>query len=196
MSFTYCFLDFLPKVPRELLDNYFNYSSGQQLIKIDERIRTFNDGTTTIESDYERYEITGKLRTWLEFNIVRNPIDFGAAVNNINSSVCDGPIHLDYTRDYTLLYVITPGGDQVKTRFFQEPGYPLVREDINVHVPPVDLTSYLLSKTFEEVDSVIIPHDRWCLLNVKTVHQVVGLTGPRNTIQISLGKDNKFVNNI
>lgn len=196
MNFTYCFLDFLPRIPKELLENYFDYSSGKRLIRIDERKKTCKDGTTIVESDYERYEITGRLRTWLEFNIVRNAIDFGAAVNNINSSNCDGPIHLDYTRDYTLLYVITPGGGQACTKFFQEPGQSLVRSDIDVHVPPADLTSYLLSKTFEEVDSVIIPQDRWCLLNVKTVHQVTGLTSPRNTIQISLGKDNKFINNL
>lgn len=192
---TYCFLDHLPKVPSDLLEEFTQYKASAPILKIPPADMTKPNGREVHLATYERYPITGKLREWLEFNIVRGATDYGASFNNAEENAnAVHDVHLDYTRHYSLIYVITRGGGSATTRFWQEEGQGLERLDINVHVPPRELNSYLFGKDLKVIDSVEIPEGRWCLLNAKIIHDVCNLSGVRSSIQISLPKDNKFVN--
>ena len=198
-NLTYCYLDFLPNVPANLLENFEQYKENKHLINIPEfKSIDAESGKEFTYASYERFDIRGKLLTWLQYNIIRNPIDFGASFNGIKDHKHDHGLHIDYSRRYTLNYVIEPGGDNVITQFNQEEGMPLERLDITATtIPPPVLTSALVTKKqaqkIKVIDSVKIDTGRWILLNTKVIHEVVNIQDTRISIQISLGAENKFI---
>lgn len=195
-NFTYCFLDYLPQVPAELLVDFEQYKVNKREVGIVGFVSTGPDGTKYNQTDYERFNISGKLLEWLQFNITRNALDYGAGFTVPPGPGADHIKHIDYSRDYTLNYQLTTGGENVLTRFYKEKGQPLYRKQLAIDVSPRDLTTYLLSRELELVDSVRVPAGRWVLLNTKAIHEAVNLTDPRIAIQISLGADNKFVTQV
>jgi hypothetical protein len=192
-NFTYCFLDFLPQVPEDLLTDFEQYKNNKREVGIVGFVSTGPDGTKYAQTNYERFNISGKLLEWLQFNITRDALDYGAGFTIPSETGADHIRHIDYSRDYTLNYQLTTGGDNVLTRFWQEKGEPLTRRQLAIDIPPRDLTTYLLSRDLELVDQVCVPVGRWVLLNTKSIHDAVNLTGPRIAIQISLGLENKFI---
>lgn len=190
---TYCFLDHLPQVPADLLEEFTQYKANAPILLIPGNDVVDAEGKKSHLSTYERYPITGKLLQWLEFNIVRGATDYGASFNNFEEDPdTEHRVHLDYTRHYSLIYLVTRGGANATTRFWQEEGHGLERLDINAHIPPRELNAYLSNRDLKVIDSVEIPVGRWCLLNAKVIHDVCNLSGVRSSIQISLQKDNKF----
>lgn len=194
-NLTYCYLDYLPAVPGNLLENFEQYKENNHLINIPEYKSTTSTGEEISHASYERFPIQGKLLEWLQYNIIRDPIDFGASFNGVKNHNVDHGLHIDYSRRYTLNYVIAPGGNNVLTRFHQEGNMPLERIDIDaVNIPPPTLTTHLRSCNLSLIDSVKIDTGRWVLLNTKVIHEVIHLEDTRVSIQISLGANNKFVN--
>jgi hypothetical protein len=192
-NFTYCFLDYLPQVPAELLTDFEQYKNNKREVGIVGFVSTGPDGTKYNQTDYQRFNISGKLLEWLQFNITRNALDYGAGFTVPPSPGADHIKHIDYSRDYSLNYQITTGGDNVLTQFYKEKGQPLYRKQLAIDVAPKDLTTYILSRELELVDSVCVPVGRWVLLNTKAIHEAVNLTSSRIAIQISLDINNKFI---
>ncbi|CAB4128373.1 hypothetical protein UFOVP112_24 [uncultured Caudovirales phage] len=193
-TLTYCYLDYLPAVPGNLLENFEQYKENTHLINIPEYVSTTANGEETENASYERFPIQGKLLEWLQYNIVRHPIDFGASFNGVKDHTLDHGVHIDYSRCYSLIYLIAPGGNNVLTRFHQEEGKPIERFDIDAaSIPPHTLTTHLRSCNLTLIDSVKIDAGRWVLLNTKVIHEVIHLQDTRVSIQISLGPDNKFI---
>ena len=181
-DFTYCFLDFLPQIPDELLFGLHVYKKHKPLVSFVNRQAL---GKDTKNSSYQRFDIEGKLRQWLKFNIVHDPIDFGIAFDNIDNVEVDHFPHVDNSRHYSLNYVITTGGDNVVTNFYQEDGELVQRDNAFKFV-----NDYA---NLNIIDSVKIPAGRWVLLNARVIHGVNNLRTERNSIQISLGPNNKFI---
>lgn len=191
---TYCFLDYLPRVPENLLENFEQYRQNAHLINIPEYQSTNDAGDEIGHASYERFPIQGKLLEWLQFNIIRNPLDFGASFNGIKDHTVDHGLHIDYSRQYTLNYVISAGGNNVLTRFHQEENMPVERLDIDAAtIPPHTLTTHLRTRSLKLIDSVKVDTGRWVLLNTKVIHEVINLLDTRISIQISLGPNNKFI---
>ena len=181
-SITYCFLDFLPKVPADLLEGLDAYKQQEPLVSFVDRTAL---GNNTKNSSYQRFGITGRLRQWLQFNIVRDPIDFGIAFDNIDAVDIDHHPHVDNSRQYSLNYIITAGGDNVLTNFYQETGKAVERDYTYKFV-----TDY---RNLNLIDSVQVPAGRWILVNTRVIHSITNLKTQRNSIQISLDSNNKFI---
>jgi len=186
IDLTYCYLDYLPPVPKDLLEDFRQYKSQSRLVGIGDRV--------TDTSKYERFPISGKLQQWLAFNIVRDPIDFGAGFDNEECLQVNHIPHIDFSRNYSLNYMVTTGGNNVLTNFYQEEGYGLERLDFrSTFKSPQDCMNYIKTAKLTLIDSVQVEHERWVLLNTKVIHEVQNLTGFRSSIQISLSDNNKFL---
>jgi hypothetical protein len=89
--------------------------------------------------------------------------------------------HSDATRNYTLIYLLDPGGDNVITTFYKEKDQPLHRPNKTF----VDYYSLL-----DKVASVRIKPRTWTVLNSTILHGVENIERPRYAIQIGLDKFN------
>jgi hypothetical protein len=89
--------------------------------------------------------------------------------------------HSDATRNFTVIYLLDPGGDNVVTSFYQEKNQPLNRP----HKTFVDDYS-LLTK----LATVCIKPRTWTVLNSTILHGVENIQRPRIAIQIGLDKFN------
>jgi hypothetical protein len=176
-TFTYCYLDFLPQIPKNLLEHYDNNVNNPFHVSLRNRKNNI---------DIDVHHITDiKLKTWLKFNICQDAdsytASFAQGTNNISSQLP----HVDFSRRYTLNYILDTGGDNVLTNFYCEDGFNLLRTDI-----PDRSYQY---KNLNLIDSVQFEPNRWHILNTKIIHGVTNIISPRISVQIGLGQTNKFV---
>lgn len=180
MPFYYQFLD-LPDPPEELI----------QSVDLSRRPTVMEIGIhnkRSLKNWYGRdYKAAVNVRTrhaefdqWVRENIVSDFVDAG--VNYVTmSDDAERPLstgaHVDVIRKYTLLYNIRTGGPDATTIWWQEKGYPEVR-DPGTQVEDMELIN--------EVQRVIFPERRWCLLGTQVLHSVENLIEPRISFQISL----------
>lgn len=88
----------------------------------------------------------------------------------------EGPLtflaaHVDLRRNYTLSYIHRPGGDRVKTVFYQEEGEPIIRG--------VDISTVNPTKPLIKLVEINIPANTWHLLRTDIIHSVEFMTSPR-----------------
>jgi hypothetical protein len=145
------------------------------------RDRWFIDrnGNPAQSGGFPRYNIGTDFDSWIRENICGEFIDGGVAFTEVLQRSMLGA-HTDRTRKYSLLYLLQPGGAQVVTRWYQEPGHEILRSGnvfINDHRPLQLLTE------------LEIPIRTWVCFNAHVIHSVEGIQSQRIGINISLNQD-------
>lgn len=92
--------------------------------------------------------------------------------------------HTDRTRNWTLMWILDPGGEDVSTVFWQEKDCNTERE------PGYYPKSY---NDLVEIDSQVYQPGQWLLLNAKVIHSVENLKSVRKSIQIGFWDDCGFI---
>jgi len=93
----------------------------------------------------------------------------------------DRPIHIDWSRDYVLMYLTEPGGERVETSWYKSASRPLILDKHCKDIfHPDELT---------EIDRVCFEARRWAVFNVKIIHHVTGLKGLRQSIQLGFNQN-------
>lgn len=159
--FLFYYLDNLPKIPEELLND-------PHLIQPD-RIG-FKDDM------YVRLGISDALLMWLSENITKQ-VNI-AGIQQITGEV---PPHSD-KRKWALNYLIDTGGPEVHTNFLSQTGHELIREP---GTRPIGVDNEL-----NVVYSKVIEPNRWHILNTNVYHSVTGVTGTRKAITVGINLPN------
>jgi hypothetical protein len=89
--------------------------------------------------------------------------------------------HTDFTRDWLLLYNLRTGGDKAKLCFWQEQGYPLIRDR------KTEVGKYSNLKLIKEING---PKNVWYLINTRILHSTENVTELRLNLQVAF--DNQF----
>ena len=88
--------------------------------------------------------------------------------------------HTDLTREWTILYNVDSGGNDVELSFWQEPGQPVHRT-----------TGH---QTWDSTDGLILleaingPFDCWYLMHTDCIHAVKKMSGVRLNLQLSYNR--------
>jgi hypothetical protein len=128
----------------------------------------------------ERHEEFAK---WCNDNITTETKDAGVnysiVVDNPNNNLEGGSTgaHTDIVRDYTLIYLLSTGGDNAPTVFYQEQGKPAM-------LPPKSKSCDF--KKLVEIHRVIIPARTWCVLDSRYLHSVEYIKESRVAFQVGV----------
>lgn len=95
-----------------------------------------------------------------------------------------GP-HIDRTRDYTLIYLLEPGGIDHRTVFYKEKGQQAVLRELGYHVDDYD--------NVQQIAQIKQPTERWNLLQGRVLHSIENIQNGRMSIQISLDNIDNLV---
>lgn len=170
------YVDHLPSVPVELIEQAKQHIHTQPVDHAVPARTVVVNNSTYRNVDYNRHCASTELTEWIRSNISQNYVSMGVQIQNPNKVNHTHYPHTDTApRHWVLNYNIQPGGDQVTTHWYQERGYPLIREGTT---RPSNLDD------LEIVDSVQIQSFRWHLLNTSVLHGVTGIQHSRIAITI------------
>lgn len=125
-----------------------------------------------------RYKISKDFETWIKQNICSNFLDASIApYHKINDNDDILGVHTDTTRDYLLFYLLEKSNDDQITAWWQERGFPIVRER---NAFTNDFNS------LDKLSEVMIEKERWIVINARILHSVHNILGYRNAVQISI----------
>jgi hypothetical protein len=167
----------LPQLPTNLVtavmentEEFINYTT----YKDGENRQILRNGIPIPSTSFRIRKGPEDVIKWVEQNVTKNFVHVGTTRSDPTKSIC-GP-HLDLSRNYTVIYPIQTGGDNVATVFYR----------LKSNKNPNDQQYYLDYNELEEIDRVVIPLNTWCVVNSKCIHSVEGLAGERLTLQIGL----------
>ena len=123
-----------------------------------------------------RYIVGDQFDQWVNNNMVSNFMEATVAISHPGNGGSLGP-HTDRVRNFVLIYVMQKGGDRVRTNFFQEHGYSLIRDKFTI-VDDYD--------SLQLVESVDVPLNHWIVLNGRILHSVDQIDSVRIAFQIEL----------
>lgn len=173
----YEFLPNLPALPPHLRqavvenkEEFINYSTfkdgvGRSVIR---------DGQPVPSTSFRIRRGPADVIDWISQHITNRFVHIGTTESDPTKTIC-GP-HIDLSRNYTIIYPINTGGENVATVFWR-----LKKTD-----DPMKKQYYLDYDELEEIDRVIIPQETWCVVHSKIIHSVENLEGARLTLQIGL----------
>lgn len=146
----------------------------------------FNSISTGINVAAPRYDVPQEFRQWIIKNISPDVVETSISISQPSKDGVLGP-HTDRSRRYALLYVVHAGGPNVRTCFWQEKGFPQIRDEFVTITDEIALPNdYNLLDLLEEADFGI---NQWVLLNSKVLHSVEHINGVRISFQFSFGPD-------
>lgn len=133
-----------------------------------------------------RYSVPDEFRQWIIENI--SP-DVAETSISISSFATDGLLapHTDRSRRYAVMYVVKQGGPDVRTCFWQEKGYPQLRDEFATVANDISLPGDY--KDLELLESADFGTNQWLILNSKVFHSVEHINGTRISFQFSVGPD-------
>lgn len=180
----YQYLDYLPHPPKNLLGDLSRFYKNKSYIyrpadvvdpwKVEHGVNLSGDPNPR---EFYNFAIDGELEDWLRVNIMSAADTYAVGLYGAFDDVNNNrPMHIDSSRNYVLMYLTDLGGAQVETSWYQCTGLPLVLN--------VDQKDMFHQKELTEVDRVCFELNRWVAFNVKIIHQVTGLTGLRQSIQL------------
>lgn len=187
----------IPHPPREIINR------AQAIVD------TYNNGTADLSTDpdnayiyntgyadrvYHRNGIATKTRRqhvfsigedfekWTADNIHPFAYEAGLSVSVPKGLPGQGP-HCDLRRRYALNYILDCGGDNVRTVWYKEKGFPIER----LHDSGPEGKSYWADyPNVEVIDDVVLGPGIWVLLNTRILHSVENITGYRCFLTVSL----------
>ena len=168
----------IPKLPSDLrqavIDNQGDWLTGTTY-KLGEGRKVLKNGEPIPSITFRMRLGPEDLVKWVEENVTQNFIHVCTTQSDDPTKTIVGP-HIDLSRNYTILYPLRTGGDQVSTVFYR----------LKSGTCPSDRQYYLDYNELEEIDRVVIPLETWCVINSKCIHSVEGIEGSRHLIQIGL----------
>jgi hypothetical protein len=141
------------------------------------------DGVLIPNTTTTRYPINPGIVEWAKQNISQ---EFHAIGLNCQGTPTGGVAipHTDRTRNWTLMWIVDPGGANVDTIYWQEQGFGIERE------PGYYPTNY---QNLVKLESYTFVPNRWMLLNAKVIHSIENLQSIRKSVQLSFWDDTDFV---
>jgi hypothetical protein len=130
--------------------------------------------------------------TWVRENIIREYIETGVRISEGHGTVHGA--HCDFRRKWKLYYLLDRGGTDAITVFYQQRGFPIVREEITDQD-----TELITCNDYQElivVDRVQWPLNQWVLLNTMILHGVEGITGTRTNFTVSIRPDYNLLSKV
>jgi hypothetical protein len=195
MTFTYAYLD-LPPLPDSVVAAAWAAlatNQGNHEVKVNNWLNlpgyaeyeyrdfTLRDGSKVKTIKSHRYSISEEFDAWVRKYFDQDPAPCGVAVYDDHSSFF-AP-HVDISRDYTIMYILDTGGNQVETSWYQQHGYPLIRPDLKSVFDSDRITKNF--DTLKEIDRVCFPAQQWVCINSAILHAVENVDSTRVAIQIS-----------
>lgn len=175
------YLDLLPKIPEHLLEQQQELHRNHYATPV----RKLADGSSVVNIEYKRWDLDDELNQWLRENICvadSTGLQISRAVPGSTTHLC----HTDsYPRRWVLNYMHKLGGTNIQTRFFKEIGQPLLRDPLTRPTPEKD-------PNIELIHSVVVEPNRWWLLNSGVLHDVINITGSRESITMGIHNANPF----
>jgi hypothetical protein len=135
------------------------------------------------------FSIGPEFEKWVADNIHPFAYEAGISISVPRDLSFQGP-HCDLRRRYVLNYIIDCGGENVRTQWWKEKGYPLER----LHESGPEGKSYWVKDyaDLELIDDVVFSPGIWILLNPKILHSVENITGYRSFLTVSLPDMSQF----
>lgn len=185
----YKLLPHLPKPPQELVERIdMVYRPNIDLFKPNDTDHlAINQTDDWKDQEYNwikpmasntnvRYRFNEEYTQWIKNNIIDTFEENNSGVMFFDQAQLP---HTDTTREYVLLYNIETGGPNAKLCFYQETGYPVLR---NRGIAVARDKLILL-------DSIAGPKDCWYALNTQVIHGIEEATERRVNLQISFRKE-------
>lgn len=185
---THQFLD-LPPIPQKFVDlalaadparlgektKSTHYKKGKDPYAIRDLTR---NGNPVPNIRVPRYNVNEEFEQWVRENIVQGFTEASVSISSTYAGSLGA--HSDRKRDYGLLYVVRQGGPDVRTVFYQQKGYPVVRN------------RYVSIDNYDQLDIIDVAdfgENRWALLDARILHSVENVTDQRISFQISIDRD-------
>jgi hypothetical protein len=133
-------------------------------------------------ADSYRYWISEEFEEWIKLYFKQDPNGCGINIFEASTDSVVAP-HVDANRNFSIHYLLDPGGPDATTTWWQEKNKPLERLELKNNFNLTDaITDY---SNLQEVAKVCIPEHRWICLNTNILHSVENILSPRISIQIS-----------
>jgi hypothetical protein len=184
-SWCYKFTDYPPlpdhlvKYINNMFDDNGNCRDQKNKSYVFHPTHVVKDGVkkTSPGANWDRYNMSDELESWLRTNVVSNFVNCGIIVIKNTDRIVP---HTDHTRPYVLIYYTDTGGENVQTTYYQEPGKSRV---IEFFYPSQDVDRLTV------LDQTIIPAHTWVLTHADILHGVAVMTGPRIGIQMDISHE-------
>jgi|688.fasta_scaffold31369_3 hypothetical protein len=129
-----------------------------------------------------RYWISEEFEEWVRIHFKQDPAGCGINIFEASADSVVAP-HVDPNRNFSIHYLLEPGGIHATTMWWQEKNKLLDRADLKNNFNLADtITNY---SKLQEVAKICIPKHRWICMNTNILHSVENITSPRISIQIS-----------
>lgn len=176
----------LPPPPAEILSSIdINLDPETSVISSDYVVRdryVVQNNQRVIASKFYMLNLGTKWTDWVHENISRDIIHTGAAYRKFFSS--SSGIHTDGSREHTLLWPITTGGDNTVINFYQDPSKTLIQEYAQ---------DYERDSELNLLNSFPSPTKCWYYIYGRVLHSVENMSSNRVQIQIGLKSLPKFI---
>lgn len=136
--------------------------------------RLWKDGIEIENVRLTRKHIGTEFQDWVVKYLIADYLE--ASVSTTLSDGIMGP-HTDRERDFVLIYLIDPGGPEVKTNFWRIKGESL-------HQPRKSFVDDY--NRLELVESAHFPTRSWVALNSRILHSVENIVHARTAFQVSM----------
>ena len=175
-SMMYKYLDHLPLIPDDLIRQYRPFADPN---KFGTGIQNPYDPLPG-QAHHARFNLSNNLLDWLHDNITNDTENDCSVAYTYGNQSAPYPVahrlHRDTKRNWVLMYLVYPGGEDVVTSFYQQQDQPLSIPIGNR--PDIDPSKLTL------IDSVVVETRRWFLLNAMIIHDVKNIISPRISIQV------------
>jgi len=127
-----------------------------------------------------RHQLSAEAVTWINQNIASDYSNIGLNCHGPGTAIP----HTDRTRNWTLMWLLESGGEDVETVFWQEQGHPVQREP-DCYPPSYD--------NLIELHREIVPVGRWVLINSHVLHSIENMTAVRRSLQLGFWRDSESI---
>lgn len=176
-NMTYVFYPDLPSLPEVPLEPASETFHQYLTISCDK------NGLPVPNTVCTRHAINPDVVEWARQNISQ---EFHAMGLNCQGTSTGGVAipHTDRTRNWTLMWIIETGGQQVPTVFWQEQGFDVERD------PGYYPKNY---ESLTELETHVFKPNCWVLINAKVIHSVENLQSIRKAVQLGFWDNTDFI---
>jgi hypothetical protein len=177
----------LPDVPVDLQQQIITASTSQSLVQ-NPHVLGSSHGRLLYDHNQELYgrstafanrAVGADIEAWVEKNITDSYIRVSACATEPGFDH-SGP-HRDQSRDFVLIYLLTTGGDQAVTRFW------------NLKTPGQLKNYYSDYRELVQIDQLKSQPHQWFVIDAKKIHSVENIREGRISLQISLAHEHMHV---
>jgi hypothetical protein len=168
----------LPRIPEDMLQHALDHANEEQYDYYEKNVgRKSNprtkDGVELGNKRFPRSGVPEELANWVREHISPNINEIGMAKAYADEHVDAVGPHTDRSRDYTMLYLLSGGGEDHQTVFYDTVEQIEITRKMNFDY-----------NTIKEICRVQVPLKTWTLLYAQLPHSVENIPGERLAIQL------------